>query len=62
MKENALRNENYYIKFHEAKLKNDKYYEEYLQWCYSKSEIPMSKQKFIKEVENNEDKIKNLLK
>jgi|GEM_PF-3852923 len=54
--------DNYYIAYHQAKLKNDKYYEDYLKWCYEKSEIPMSKHKFIKEVENNEDKIKDLLR
>ncbi len=53
---------NYYIAYHQQKLKNDRYYEEYLKWCYDKNEIPMSKHRFIREVENNEDKIKNLLK
>lgn len=54
--------DNYYIKFHEAKMKNDRYYDEYLNWCARNSEIPMSKQVFIREVERNEGKIKDLLK
>lgn len=54
--------DNYYIAYHQQKLKNDAYYEDYLQWCYKQNEIPMNKHKFIKEVENNEDKIKDLLK
>lgn len=54
--------DNYYIKFHEAKMKNDRYYDEYLNWCAHNYEIPMSKQVFIREVERNEGKIKDLLK
>lgn len=53
---------NYYIGYHEEKLCNDVYYEEYLKWCYVKSEIPMDKHIFIKGVEDKEKEIRNLYK
>lgn len=53
---------NYYIGYHELKLKNDRYYEEYLEWCDKNNEIPMDKHTFIKGVEDKEKEIKNLFK
>lgn len=60
--QNKYTPKNYYIGYHEEKLCNDVYYEEYLKWCYVKSEIPMDKHIFIKGVEDKEKEIRNLYK
>jgi len=53
---------NKYISKHEKKIINDKEYNDYLNWCLSKNEIPMDKEIFLKEVEKKEILIKNLYK
>ena len=52
---------NPYIEKHKQKNNNDYYYNSYLKWCEKNNEIPMNKQVFIKEVEDKENYIKNLL-
>lgn len=53
---------NPYIKIHRMHLKNDMNYDDYLDWCGKNGEVPMEKKVFIKEIENRNNKIKNLVK
>lgn len=58
----SLVQENYYIKLHQAKLRHDKFYNDYLTWCGQHNQIPMNKQSFIKSIEDKEKEIENLYK
>lgn len=44
-----------------AKNKNDYDYKYYLKWCLDNGEIPADKISFIKEVEDKENNIKNII-
>lgn len=56
------RTNNPYINKHSAKLENDRNYQNYLNWCQMKGEIPMEKEVFLLDVESKENQIKNLFK
>lgn len=56
------RPENPYVALHKLKVKNDRNYARYVQWCYKNGEIAMDKYDYIKEITDKENQIKEAVK
>lgn len=62
MKRRESEKTNPYILRHKVlKIDNDRNYNEYLEWCYANNQIPTGKEEFLKEVENKEKELDNLI-
>jgi hypothetical protein len=51
---------NHYINVHAKKLKDDKLYKEYIDWCFKQGEAPMDKKGFDS-IRDKEQKIYELM-
>lgn len=54
---------NGYINLHRVKMKNDRLYAEYLDWCQKNGqEIPIDKHSFVDDIERKENQYNDLIK